>query len=46
MDTTQRELDTIELHLDSLRIARFKRFHAAMLGILCSAGTIASESIP
>ena len=46
MDTTKHELDNIENQLDTLRIARFKRFHASMLGVLLSMGTIASESIP
>ncbi len=40
MDTAKRELDMIELRLDELRVARFKRFHGATLGAILSTGTI------
>ncbi|MBP7823319.1 hypothetical protein KA050_03140 [Candidatus Gracilibacteria bacterium] len=45
MDTTQRELDTIELQLDTLRVARFKRFNTSMLGAVLGFGTITSGSV-
>lgn len=44
MNTLQHEIDTIESKLDILRMARFKRFHAAMLGTVLSVGTLASAS--
>lgn len=44
MNTLQHEIDTIESKLDILRMARFKRFHAAMFGTVLSVGTLASAS--
>lgn len=45
MDTTKHELDTIELQLDTLRVARFKRFNTSMMGVMLWLGTITSGSI-